>query len=171
MKMSDYITCPEVRICDTGKHPRQSRFWGTDSLCLYVMLSNCVQFPWRLDLLQELLFVTVILGISWAALAADFAPALQWVKTTGGSGNTSVAAAAADARGNIRVPRGTIADCGSQQRAHFFEGSDSNRAHVFTGDSARGQPALRTRTDQCVRGSSATRSRRRPQRLTPATGA
>ena len=51
--------------------------------------------------LQKLLFVTVILSISWAALAADLAPALQWVKTIGGSGNTSVAAAAGDARGNL----------------------------------------------------------------------
>ena len=53
--------------------------------------------------MQKLLFAAVILAISWAALAADFAPALQWVKTTGGSGNTSVAAAAADAQGNLYI--------------------------------------------------------------------
>src|SRR5947209_7149856 len=23
-EMSEYLTCPEARICDTGKHPRQS---------------------------------------------------------------------------------------------------------------------------------------------------
>ena len=49
----------------------------------------------------------VILALSWTALAADFAPALQWVKTTGGSGNSSVAAAAADARGNLYIAGAT----------------------------------------------------------------
>ena len=53
--------------------------------------------------MQKLLFVTVILAIPCAALAADFAPALQWVKTTGGSGNSSVASAAADAQGNLYI--------------------------------------------------------------------
>ena len=49
----------------------------------------------------------MILALSWTALAADFAPALQWVKTTGGSGNSSVAAAAADARGNLYIAGAT----------------------------------------------------------------
>ncbi|HEV3197391.1 MAG TPA: SBBP repeat-containing protein [Bryobacteraceae bacterium] len=53
-----------------------------------------MQNPW---------FVTVILASSWAAHAADFAPALQWVKTAGGSGNSSVASAAADAQGNLYI--------------------------------------------------------------------
>jgi uncharacterized protein (TIGR03437 family) len=35
--------------------------------------------------------------------AADYAPALQWVKTTGGSGSSSVAAAATDANGNLYI--------------------------------------------------------------------
>jgi len=47
--------------------------------------------------------VTAILAISYGARAADFAPALQWVKTTGGSGSTSVAAATADSHGNLYV--------------------------------------------------------------------
>jgi uncharacterized protein (TIGR03437 family) len=53
--------------------------------------------------LRKLLFVTIILAISSGATAADFAPALQWVKTSGGSGNSTVAAAAADARGNFYI--------------------------------------------------------------------
>ena len=57
--------------------------------------------------MRKLRFVPVILALSWTALAADFAPALQWVKTTGGSGNSSVAAAAADARGNLYIAGAT----------------------------------------------------------------
>ena len=57
--------------------------------------------------MQRLLLATVILATSRAAPPADFAPALQWVKTTGGSGNTSVAAAAADARGNLYITGAT----------------------------------------------------------------
>ncbi len=53
--------------------------------------------------MRKLSLVTVILALSSGAPAADFAPALQWVKTTGGSGNSSVAAAAADARGNLYI--------------------------------------------------------------------
>jgi uncharacterized protein (TIGR03437 family) len=57
--------------------------------------------------LRKLLFVTIILAISWGAPAADFVPALQWVKTSGGSGNSSVAAAAADAGGNFYIAGST----------------------------------------------------------------
>jgi uncharacterized protein (TIGR03437 family) len=53
--------------------------------------------------LQKLSFVTLILAISCTAPAADFAPALQWVKTAGGSGSSSVGAAAADAQGNLYI--------------------------------------------------------------------
>uniref|UniRef100_Q01W23 IPT/TIG domain-containing protein n=1 Tax=Solibacter usitatus (strain Ellin6076) TaxID=234267 RepID=Q01W23_SOLUE len=53
--------------------------------------------------MRTLLFMNVILGLSWGATAADLAPSLQWVKTTGGSGNSSVAAAAADATGNLYI--------------------------------------------------------------------
>lgn len=53
--------------------------------------------------LQELWLVTVLLASSLAVQAADLAPALLWVKTAGGSGNNSVAAAAADARGNLYI--------------------------------------------------------------------
>jgi len=53
--------------------------------------------------LQKLLFITVFLATSGACFAADLLPAIQWVKTTGGSGNTSVTAAAADARGNLYI--------------------------------------------------------------------
>lgn len=41
--------------------------------------------------------------MSSAVVAEDLTPSLQWVKTTGGSGNTSVGAAAADARGNLYI--------------------------------------------------------------------
>ncbi len=53
--------------------------------------------------MQELWLVTVLLASSLAVQAADLAPALLWVKTAGGSGNNSVAAAAADARGNLYI--------------------------------------------------------------------
>ncbi len=39
--------------------------------------------------------------MSTSSLAADFAPALQWVKTVGGSGISSVSSAAADPHGNL----------------------------------------------------------------------
>lgn len=43
------------------------------------------------------------LTLAWITQAADYAPALQWVKTTGGSGNSSGAAAATDANGNLYI--------------------------------------------------------------------
>jgi uncharacterized protein (TIGR03437 family) len=43
------------------------------------------------------------LTLAWITQAADYAPALQWVKTTGGSGSSSVAAAATDANGNLYI--------------------------------------------------------------------
>ena len=57
--------------------------------------------------MQKLLFATAILAVSRAGVSADFAPALQWVKTTGGSGNDSVTAVAADARGNLYISGAT----------------------------------------------------------------
>jgi len=48
-----------------------------------------------------------VIGIylTWLAtsFAADFAPQFQWVKTAGGSGSTSVAAATGDGRGNLYI--------------------------------------------------------------------
>jgi hypothetical protein len=43
------------------------------------------------------------LTLAWITPAADYAPALQWVKTTGGSGSSSVAAAATDANGDLYI--------------------------------------------------------------------
>src|SRR5271154_5276581 len=43
------------------------------------------------------------LTLAWITPAADYAPALEWVKTTGGSGSSSVAAAATDANGNLYI--------------------------------------------------------------------
>ncbi len=48
-----------------------------------------------------------MLAVSRAGVSADFAPALQWVATTGGSGNNSVTAVAADARGNLYITGAT----------------------------------------------------------------
>jgi Beta-propeller repeat len=43
------------------------------------------------------------LTLAWITPAADYAPELQWVKTTGGSGSSSVAAAATDANGDLYI--------------------------------------------------------------------
>lgn len=57
--------------------------------------------------MKKLLFVIAILATSWVALGADSVPALQWVKSFGGSGNNSVASAAADNRGNLYIAGAT----------------------------------------------------------------
>ena len=44
-----------------------------------------------------------LFALSRATFAADFAPSVQWVKAIGGSGSTSVTAAAADSKGNLYV--------------------------------------------------------------------
>ena len=49
----------------------------------------------------------LILTLAPITQAADYAPALQWVKTTGGSGSSSVAAAATDANGNLYIAGST----------------------------------------------------------------
>src|SRR5580658_5398996 len=49
----------------------------------------------------------IALTLAWITQAADYAPALQWVKTTGGSGSSSVAAAATDANGNLYIAGST----------------------------------------------------------------
>jgi hypothetical protein len=51
--------------------------------------------------------VAMLVALSGTALAADFAPSLQWVKTAGGSGANSVIAAAADASGNLYIAGNT----------------------------------------------------------------
>ena len=43
------------------------------------------------------------LALAWVVPAADYAPALEWVKTTGGSGSSSVAAAATGANGDLYI--------------------------------------------------------------------
>jgi uncharacterized protein (TIGR03437 family) len=83
------------------------RLLGSDSLYLIFIMLESAAIPWEVRPLQKLLLVTVILAISGAALAADFAPSLQWVKTTGGSGSSSVAAAAGDGRGNLYIAGAT----------------------------------------------------------------
>jgi uncharacterized protein (TIGR03437 family) len=47
--------------------------------------------------------ITALLAISSTAFSADLAPSLQWVKSIGGSGNTTVTAAAADPQGNLYI--------------------------------------------------------------------
>jgi hypothetical protein len=44
-----------------------------------------------------------LIALSMTTFAADFAPSVQWVKAIGGSGSTSVTAAAADSKGNLYV--------------------------------------------------------------------
>ena len=48
---------------------------------------------------------------------------------------------AAHARRNVRIHRRAAAHRGSERRADFLEGSDSDRAHVFARDSPRGELA------------------------------
>ncbi|MEO8127354.1 MAG: hypothetical protein ABI822_09700 [Bryobacteraceae bacterium] len=93
--------------------------------------------------MQKLLIVVLGLAISWTAGAADFAPALQWVKTAGGSGNTAVAAAMADARGNLYIAGSTTSldfptTSGTQATPG---GSMLVRIDIATGSAARLLPA------------------------------
>ncbi len=52
---------------------------------------------------HKVLLITMLLASLETAFSADIAAALQWVKITGGSGNSSVARAAADAKGNLYI--------------------------------------------------------------------
>ena len=52
-------------------------------------------------------FLFATLAFSCVALAADSAPTLDWVKITGGSGSSSVAAAVSDAHGNLYIAGST----------------------------------------------------------------
>src|SRR5258708_4905574 len=78
------VTCPNTRICDT-ENIRVSPDSGAPIPFVLISCRNPRPILWEIRALQKILFVTVILAISSAAVAADFAPALQWVKTTGGS--------------------------------------------------------------------------------------
>ena len=51
--------------------------------------------------MRPVMLISAVLALASAAPAADFAPVLQWVKTTGGSGSSTVTAATADAKGNL----------------------------------------------------------------------
>ena len=57
--------------------------------------------------MRRLTFLSLILPLQWAALGADLSPVIQWIRTTGGSGNSSVAAAVADPRGNLYIAGST----------------------------------------------------------------
>jgi uncharacterized protein (TIGR03437 family) len=52
---------------------------------------------------QTSFIIAALLAISSAAFSADFAPSLQWVKTSGGSGTTIVTGAASDSHGNLFI--------------------------------------------------------------------
>ncbi len=51
--------------------------------------------------MQPPFFLTALLAVT--SFAADLAPSLQWVKTSGGSGTTIVTGAASDAQGNLYI--------------------------------------------------------------------
>ncbi len=51
--------------------------------------------------MQTPFFLTALLAVT--SFAADFAPSLQWVKTSGGSGTTIVTGAASDPQGNLYI--------------------------------------------------------------------
>jgi uncharacterized protein (TIGR03437 family) len=57
--------------------------------------------------LRKLSFTFVTLALSSIGFAEDFAPAVQWVKTLGGSGNSLATAAATDGRGNLFIAGST----------------------------------------------------------------
>jgi uncharacterized protein (TIGR03437 family) len=101
------VICPDARICDTKNIRVSPASLGRRFSLAFISYCESASNSLEIRILQKLLFATVSLALSCAALAADFAPALQWVKTTGGSGNTSVAAATADARGNLYIAGAT----------------------------------------------------------------
>jgi uncharacterized protein (TIGR03437 family) len=93
--------------------------------------------------MKRLLFVIAILATSWAALAADSVPALQWVKTFGGSGYNSVASATGDSRGNLYIVGATTSldfpTVAATQAAPG--GSTLARINLATGSASRLFPA------------------------------
>src|SRR5579883_957741 len=72
----------EMAVCDTKAHLRHSSLQESLSV-------------------KKLFFVIAGFALSWLALGADPEPVLQWVKTIGGSGHNSLAAATSDGRGNL----------------------------------------------------------------------
>src|SRR5437868_1214116 len=106
-------------------------------------MQNRAHCPRRNRPLKKLLFFSANLAISWVALGADSAPALQWVKTIGGSGNNSVASAAADKRGNLYIVGSTTSldfpTVAATQGAPG--GSTLARINLATGSASRLFPA------------------------------
>jgi uncharacterized protein (TIGR03437 family) len=125
-------------------HPREFRFRDANSLfpCFHIY-ESAPKIHWEIRPLQKLRFVTLILALSCAAHAADLAPALQWVKTTGGSGNNSVGAAAADAFGNLYIVGATSSlDFPTTAAAQSAPGGSSLvRINLATASASRLYPA------------------------------
>ncbi len=103
---------------------------------------TCKTFRWEIRFLKTLLSAIAVLALS-TAYAADLAPALQWVTSTGGSGNSSVAAAAVDKQGNLYIVGSTTSldfptTLGTQAAAG---GSTLARINLATGSASRLFPA------------------------------
>ncbi len=101
------------------------------------------QFFWETETLRKISFLSVILVLSRVVPAADFAPALQWVKITGGSGTSSVNAAAADAHGNLYLAGATTSlDFPTSAAAQATAGGSMLvRVNLVTGSATRLFPA------------------------------
>ena len=93
--------------------------------------------------MQKPFFNIAILALSPIAFAADFAPSLQWVKTTGGSGTTIVTGAATDARGNLYIVGSTTSlDFPTTSATQPASGGSSLvRINLPTGSATRLYPA------------------------------
>jgi hypothetical protein len=93
--------------------------------------------------LKKLFFIISIVATVSVAPAADLAPALQWVRTIGGSGSNSVAAAAADSRGNLYiVGAGTSVDFPTVAAGQPAPGGSTlARIDLATGSASRLFPA------------------------------
>ena len=93
--------------------------------------------------MRKLSFLPVILLLSRVVPAANLAPALQWVKVTGGSGSSSVTAAVGDAQGNLYIAGATTSldfpTAGATQST--AGGSMLARVNLATGSAARLYPA------------------------------
>ncbi len=89
------------------------------------------------------LLIVLPIALSWTALAADFAPALQWYKVTGGSGNSTVTSAAADPKGNFYIVGSTTSvDFPVTTAAQAAAGGSSLvRINLSTGSATRLYPA------------------------------
>jgi uncharacterized protein (TIGR03437 family) len=79
---------------------------------------------------QKLLLVIPVLAMAWPATGADMAPVLDWYTTAGGSGANSVAAAAADSRGNLYIVGSTTSADFPVVGAAFFTPGGSTLARI-----------------------------------------